>query len=444
MADTDNSQLVDLLIHARWMIPVVPDGQVLENCSLVVHQGRIQAIVPWDDAHRLYRAEESYELNEHILIPGLVNAHNHAAMALMRGYADDYPLQTWLQEHIWPAEGEWVSPEFVREGTRLSMAEMIRSGTTCFSDMYFFPDEVAREAVEAGMRCQITFPVFDFPSAWGRDADDYIHKGLALHDDYRSHPLVEVVFGPHAPYTVSDEPLKQIATVAAQLESPVQIHLHETAKEVEDAVAANGGERPIQRLHRLGLLGPQTQCVHMTQLTDQDIELVAQTGAHVVHCPESNLKLASGFCPVQKLLDAGINVALGTDGAASNNDQDLLGEMRTAALLAKGVSGDAGAVDAHTALRLATLNGARALGLEAEIGSLEVGKAADITAIAVDNLESLPLYNPVSLLVYGNVSRQVSDVWVNGHLLLRGGQLQTLDEAEIRSSAQSWQAKLKK
>ncbi|NIB42065.1 TRZ/ATZ family hydrolase [Pseudomaricurvus alkylphenolicus] len=444
MADTDNSQLVDLLIHARWMIPVVPDGQVLENCSLVVHQGRIQAIVPWDDAHRLYRAEESYELNEHILIPGLVNAHNHAAMALMRGYADDYPLQTWLQEHIWPAEGEWVSPEFVREGTRLSMAEMIRSGTTCFSDMYFFPDEVAREAVEAGMRCQITFPVFDFPSAWGRDADDYIHKGLALHDDYRSHPLVEVVFGPHAPYTVSDEPLKQIATVAAQLESPVQIHLHETAREVEDAVAANGGERPIQRLHRLGLLGPQTQCVHMTQLTDQDIELVAQTGAHVVHCPESNLKLASGFCPVQKLLDAGVNVALGTDGAASNNDQDLLGEMRTAALLAKGVSGDAGAVDAHTALRMATLNGARALGLEAEIGSLEVGKAADITAIAVDNLESLPLYNPVSLLTYGNVSRQVSDVWVNGHLLLRGGQLQTLDEAEIRSNAQSWQAKLKK
>ncbi|NHO64485.1 TRZ/ATZ family hydrolase [Aestuariicella hydrocarbonica] len=432
---------VDLMIHARWIIPVVPTNTVLRDCSLVIHNGKIVALSPSADAKRRYAAEREYQLDNHIITPGLVNAHNHAAMSLLRGFADDHPLQTWLGDHIWPAEAQWVTPEFVRDGSELSAAEMIRSGTTTFSDMYFFPEEVAKVALHSGMRCQLSFPVFDFPTAWGQGPDEYIQKGLALHDDYRSHPTVNIAFGPHAPYTVSDEPLQRIATLAAEMQSPIQIHLHETAAEVEDAVAASG-ERPIERLHRLGLLTPLTQCVHMTQVSAEDTELLKLSGAHVVHCPESNLKLASGFCPVKSLLDHDINVALGTDGAASNNDQDLFGEMRTAALLAKGVSGDAKAVDAHTALRMATLNGAKALGLESEIGSLEVGKQADITAVALNQLEQLPLYHPVSALSYSNISQQVSHVWVNGHTLLEDRRLTTLDENHIRHKIHLWQTRI--
>lgn len=442
MSSVPNSTPVEVLIHARWIIPVVPEDTVLRDCSLVIDAGKIVALVPTAEAKRQYSAQRVYELDRHLLIPGLINAHNHAAMSLLRGFADDHPLQTWLQDYIWPAEARWVTPEFVRDGAELSAAEMIRSGTTTFADMYFFPEETAQVAVRSGMRCQLSFPVLDSPTVWGQGPDDYIRKGLALRDAYQIHPTISVAFGPHAPYTISDEPLQRIAILAEELQAPIHIHLHETAQEVTDAVAATG-ERPIQRMHRLGLLSPLTQCVHMTQINAEDTELLQQTGAHVIHCPESNLKLASGFCPVQSLLDRGINVALGTDGAASNNDQDLLGEMRTAALLAKGVSGDASAVDAHTALRMATLNGAKALGLEQMIGSLEVGKQADIVAIAMDQLEQLPLYNPVSALSYGSVSQQVTHVWVNGKPLLEERRLTTLDEANICEKARYWQGRIK-
>ncbi len=441
MGATAEQQIVDTLIHARWIIPVVPADTVLNDCSIAIADGQIVAILPTEQAKRRYSAGATQELNQHLVIPGLVNAHNHAAMTLLRGYADDTPLKQWLEQHIWPAEGQWVDADFVADGAKLSAAEMIRSGTTTFSDMYFFPEETAKVALESGLRCQLAFPILDFPTAWGQGPDDYIHKGLALHDDYRSHPNINVVFGPHAPYTVSDEPLQRIATLAEEMQCPVQIHLHETQQEVDDAVEQTG-ERPIQRLNRLGLLSPLTQCVHMTALSSDDIELLSQTGAHVIHCPESNLKLASGFCPVKDLQEAGVNVALGTDGAASNNDQDLLGEMKTAALLAKGVSGDASAVNAHEALRMATLNGAKALGLDATIGSLEVGKQADITAIALDQLEQSPLYNPVSALSYSNVSQQVSHVWCNGKLLMAERQLQTLDANSIQEAATQWQARI--
>lgn len=441
MSQGTSTASVDLMIHARWIIPVVPENTVLSDCSLVIDNGLILAIHPTTEAKRLYSADHEHHLDEHIVTPGLVNTHNHAAMSLLRGFADDHPLQTWLEEHIWPTEAQWVTPEFVRDGTELSAAEMIRSGTTTFADMYFFPEETAKVALNSGMRCQLHFPILDFPTAWGQGPDDYIQKGLALSDAYRSHPTINVAFGPHAPYTVSDEPLQRIAPLAEEMQAPIQIHLHETATEVADAVASTG-ERPIERLNRLGLLSPLTQCVHMTQVTAEDIEVLKQTGANIIHCPESNLKLASGFCPVKSLLDNGINVALGTDGAASNNDQDLFGEMRTAALLAKGVSGDASAVDAHTALRMATLNGAKALGMDAEIGSLEVGKQADITAIAVNQLEQLPLYNPVSALSYNNISHQVSHVWVNGNPLMEDRRLTTLDEHRVREKAKYWQNRI--
>ena len=441
MGATAEQQIVDTLIHARWIIPVVPLDTVLNHCSIAIADGQIVAILPTEQAKRQYQSRDTQELTRHLVIPGLINAHNHAAMTLLRGYADDTPLKQWLEEHIWPAEGQWVDATFVADGARLSAAEMIRSGTTTFSDMYFFPEETAKVALEAGLRCQLAFPILDFPTAWGQGPDDYIHKGLALHDDYRSHPSINIVFGPHAPYTVSDEPLQRIATLAEEMQCPVQIHLHETQQEVADAVEQSG-ERPIQRLNRLGLLSPLTQCVHMTALTAEDIELIAQTGAHVIHCPESNLKLASGFCPVKDLQDAGINVALGTDGAASNNDQDLLGEMKTAALLAKGVSGDASAVNAHEALRMATINGAKALGLDTSIGSLEVGKQADITAIAFDQLEQSPMYNPASALSYSNMSQQVSHVWCDGKLLMAERQLQTLDIEAIKETTTQWQTRI--
>lgn len=435
-------QTIRLLIKARWIIPVIPENRVLEHCAIAVNNnGQILAVLPQEEAEKSYSAEQTINLGNHILIPGLINAHGHAAMTLLRGYADDKPLQTWLKQHIWPAESQWVSEEFVRDGAALAMAEMIRSGTTCFADMYFYPEQTAQLAQQAHMRCQITFPIFDFPTAWGQGPDDYFAKGLALHDDFRSSNLVKVGFGPHAPYTLADAPLQKIAMLAQELEAPIQIHLHETAGEVADSIEQYG-KRPSQRLSELGLLSPLTQCVHMTQVDESDIVLLQQSGAHVIHCPESNLKLASGFCPAYQLLQAGINLALGTDGAASNNDLNLFGEMQTAALLGKAVAGNAAALDAHTALRMATINGARAMGLEDQIGSIEVGKSADLTAIDMSDLEALPLYDPVSQLVYTHSGHRVSHVWIGGKAVLLSRQLQTLNERELQAKARWWRQQI--
>ncbi|HWV62110.1 MAG TPA: TRZ/ATZ family hydrolase, partial [Oxalicibacterium sp.] len=398
---------VDLLIHARWIIPIVPAGQVYEHYALAVDQGAIVALLPQKEADESYRANRTVRLDEHVLLPGLINAHGHAAMTLLRGFADDKPLDDWLNNHVWPAEKKWVDAEFVRDGTELAIAEMIKSGTTCFSDMYFFSEEIAQAAEAAKMRCQVSFPIFDFPTAWGNGPEEYLAKGLALEEKMRAHPLVSVGFGPHAPYTVSDRWLEKVATLAQERNMTMQIHLHETAGEVEESLRQHG-IRPIQRVMNLGLLTPHTQCVHMTQIDDSDIALLQKTGAHVVHCPESNLKLASGFCPVDRLQQAGINVALGTDGAASNNDLDMFGEMKMAALLAKTVGNNAAALDAHAALRMATLNGAKALGIDKLVGSLEVGKRADIVAVALSDLELQPVYHPESHLVYASVGHRVT------------------------------------
>ena len=438
---TTDQQSIDLIIKARWIIPVVPEDRVFEDCALAIDKGRIVALIPNDEAERRFSAAEIINLDHHTLIPGLVNAHGHAAMSLLRGYADDQPLHTWLNDHIWPTENRWVSQEFVRDGTQLAMAEMIKTGTTCFADMYFYPEQAAQVCLDAKMRSQISFPIFDFATSWGVGADDYFNKGLALHDSLRATDLVNIAFGPHAPYTVSDAPLQKIAVLAQEMDMPVQIHLHETAYEIEESLKQYG-KRPAQRLMDLGLLSPLTQCVHMTQIVDADIALLQQSGAHVVHCPESNLKLASGFCPIDKLLKAGVNVALGTDGAASNNDLDLFSELKTAALLAKAVSGDASALNAHSALRMATLNGAKALGMDEKIGSIEVGKFADITAIDLSGIGTQPLYNPASQLVYTHSGQGVTHVWVQGKALLLNRQLQTLDEREILGKANWWRKQI--
>ena len=432
---------VDTLIHARWIIPVEPASVTYENHTLVIDNGKIIDLLPTERALQKYNSTHSEYLDRHALLPGLINCHTHAAMTLLRGIADDLPLMEWLQNHIWPLEHKWMSEEFVKDGTDLAIAEMILSGTTCFNDMYFFPEVTARQAQHYGIRAKVGLIVIDFPSAYADNSADYITKGLALHEQLRQSDLCSTAFAPHAPYTVSDEPLQKIRTLADELDLPIHIHVHETAHEVEQAVAATG-QRPLQRLHALGLLSPLMLAVHATQLTDAEIGLLADTGVHVVHCPESNLKLASGFCPVAKCIAAGVNVALGTDGAASNNDLDMLGEMRTAALLGKAVAADASAIPAMTALRMATINGAKALGLEAVCGSLESGKAADVIAIDLDFLETQPLYCPVSQIVYAASRQQVTDVWVAGKRLLQQRQLTTLDSDELKAKAALWQKRL--
>lgn len=432
---------VDSIIHPTWIISVDAQNTVHHDYSIALHDGRIHDLLPKQELLSKYSADVEINLDNQALIPGLINSHTHSPMSLMRGLADDLPLMDWLNNHIWPTEQKHVSAEYVYDGSLLACAEMIRGGTTCFNDMYFFPEETARAVEHTGMRAKLGLILIDFPSAWAKDADEYLSKGIDLHDQLHNNSLISTAFAPHAPYTVSDEPLKRIATYAEELDIPIHIHLHETAGEVEQAIAQSG-KRPIERLNDLGLLSPRLLAVHMTQLTDKEIKLVAETGTHVLHCPESNLKLASGFCPAYKLQQAGVNLTLGTDGAASNNDLDMIAEMRTAALLAKAVANNASALPAEDILRMATINGAIALGLDAEIGSLEIGKSADITAIDLSGIENQPVYSPVSQLVYSAGRENVSNVWVAGNHLLKDRELTTLDEKAILEKAKYWQEKI--
>ena len=432
---------VDTIIHARWVIPVTQGDPVLEHHSIAVHAGKIVDILPTADAKTGYQGHIENSYPDHAIMPGLINAHTHASMSLFRGIADDLPLMDWLNNHIWPAEQKWVNEEFIHDGSELAIAEMLRSGTTCFNDMYFYPDITARIARDTGIRACVGLIVLDFPTVWASNADEYIEKGLDLRDKYRSDALIHTAFAPHAPYTVSDEPLKRLRVLSDEMDLPVHIHAHETKAEVDIAVN-NDGMRPLKRLHELGLVSPNLVAVHMTQLTDEEITLLAEAGSHVVHCPESNLKLASGYCPVQKLLDAGVNVALGTDGAASNNDLSMIGEMHSAALIGKGIAGDATALTSAQTLRMATLNGAKALGLDAITGSLETGKFADMIAIDFSSLELSPVYNPVSHIIYSCNREQVTDVWVAGKHLLKERALTTLDEQKIKLKVKTWNDKI--
>ena len=379
---------VDTLIHSRWIAPVEPDITIYEHHTLAIREGRILDILPTDAARARYSADIEHELDRHLLIPGLVNAHTHAAMSLLRGLADDRPLHDWLNNHIWPAETRWVSEEFVHDGTQLAMAEMLRSGTTCFNDMYFFPDVTARTAAHCGMRASVGLIVIDFPTVWANDADEYISRGLAVHDQFRSDPLIKTMFAPHAPYTVSDQPLEHIRVLADELDIGVHMHVHETAEEVDRALHLTG-KRPLARLQELELISPALLAVHMTQLSGEEISALAAGGAHVVHCPESNMKLASGMAPVTDLLARGVPIGLGTDGCASNNNLDMLSELDTAAKLAKVSDLDPTALPAREALGLATRQGAAVLGLKDEVGRLVPGLKADLVVVAENPLENL-------------------------------------------------------
>ena len=431
------------ILKPEWIITVNPDFEVLEDYAVVIEDNRILSLTAVDEIHDLpcYPQAQVVELPGRALMPGMVNGHTHASMSLLRGIADDMPLIEWLGEHIWPAEAKWVDAEFCVDGFELAAAEMIRSGTTCMNDMYFFADEIARCAERIGMRLVVGLIVLDFPSVWAQNADEYLHKALAVHDEVRGYGLVDTAFAPHAPYTVADEPLRQIAMYSNELDVPVHMHLHETAHEVAEA-EQKSGQRPLQRIDQLNLLNSNLIAVHMTELNEFEIERIAEAGVNVAHCPESNLKLASGLCPLVRLLEQGINVCIGTDGAASNNDLDMFGEMRSAALLAKGVSGDASACTARQALEMATINGARALGMADRIGSIEAGKCADLIAVDLQHLNTQPVYDPVSQIVYAASSHQVSDVWIDGVEQLRDYEFCQLDSKRIIARARSWAQKI--
>lgn len=432
---------VDLVIEARWVVPVEPHAVVLEQHAVVVDKDLIVAVLPINAARTAYAPRERVELGEHALIPGLINSHTHNPMTLLRGLADDLPLMTWLQEHIWPAEAKVIGPEFVRDGVELAVAEMLRGGTTCANENYFFPDAIGATYRKLGFRAVVGLPVIEFPTAWAKTQDEYFERAGEVHDSFLGDALIGTAFAPHAPYTVSDASFERIRVLSDQLDIPVHLHTHESAQEIEDE-KKKSGLRPFQRLQKLGLVNDRLIAVHMTQVTDGEIAACAEAGVSVVHCPESNLKLASGFCPAEKFRKAGVNLAIATDGCASNNDLDMFGEMRTAALLAKAVAQDAAAFDAASALRAGTLNAARAMGLEDKVGSIEVGKQADLAAVRLSDLETQPLFHVASQLIYATGRHQVTDVWIAGRRKLARRELVGMDVEAMLARTRAWRERI--
>lgn len=435
---SNSPRLVDLIIYPRWLIPVEPSAVVLDNHALVIDQGLIIDICPHADVPTRYKAIATEHLEAHALIPGLVNTHTHAAMALFRGIADDIPLKSWLEDWIWPLETRWASTEMVRDGTLLACAEMLQAGITTFNDMYFFPEAAAEAVDQSGMRACLGILAFEVPTSYGLGADDYLNRGLATRDALRDHPRLSFMLAPHAPYTVADTTFERIAVLAAQTGLGIHIHVHETQHEVEHSMAQYG-ERPLARLERLGILGPQTLAVHAVALDDNDIRIIDRHGVHVAHCPASNLKLGSGIARIRDLSKAGINVALGTDGAAANNRLDLLSEARLAGLIAKGVHHDPSLFPAHQLIYMATLGSARALGLDHRIGSLEIGKQADLCAIRLDEPATTPVFDPASQIVHCAGRDQVTDVWVGGQRVVKMKHLTQISQEEIYLKAKTWQ-----
>ena len=436
MQDSNTGQI----LAADWVIPMTEDNQWMDNNAVVILNDEIVDLLNTQEAKNKYPDYDVIDLPGHVIMPGFVNSHCHAAMNLLRGFSDDLPLKQWLEDAIWPAEGKFVSNEFVYEGTQLAIAELIRSGTTCFQDMYFMPKHAANAAVEAGIRAVIGFSVMEFPTSWAKDSQEYIDKGMAVFHDY-NHPLIDFNFAPHAPYTVAKETFEKLVLLSEEHNMSIQVHVHETDFEVE-SFEKEHGVRPITRLKEIGLLTPKLNAVHMTQLNDQEIQWFAEAGSHVIHCPQSNMKLASGICPTQKLIEAGVNVAIGTDGAASNNDLDMLDETKSAALVAKLDELNPTAMNAYQALYAATMGGAKALGKGDKIGSIAKGKLADLIAIDLNRIETQPLYNPISQIVYAASRDQITHLWVNGKMLMKNRELLTIDSNKIMQQTLIWRDKI--
>jgi 5-methylthioadenosine/S-adenosylhomocysteine deaminase len=433
-------QQINTLILARWVLPIAPQNIILDNHAVAIHNDKIVEILPIDEAKKKYTAKETLDRSSHVVMPGLVNTHCHNMMVLFRGLADDLPLMDWLNNHIWPAEGDIVCAQSVKDGNRLAIAEMLRGGTTCYNDHYFFPLECAEVTIEEGMRGSIGQVFMNVPNKWAQDEDGYYQKALDAMKNRPQSDLLSWMVAPHAPYTNSDRSLTLAKQLADEYNIGMHMHVHETQTELDMELKAHG-KHPLQRLHDLGLLDEKFLAVHMVVLTDEEIALCAKLGVNIAHCPESNMKLASGEPQIQKYMDAGINVSLGTDGAASNNDLDMFGELRTASLLAKLVARSSTALAAPDALKMATLNGAKALGLDDKIGSLEAGKQADVIAIDMDHLFTQPIFNPFSHLTYAVNRSQVSDVWVAGKQLLNKGEFTQLDLEKTLAQANKWAKK---
>lgn len=437
---SQEKQTIDTLIHAKWIARVSID-ELLVDHSIALNEGIIIEVLPTSSALQKYQANSTYSLDQHLVTPGFINTHGHAAMTLFRGLADDLPLMTWLEEHIWPQETKWLSAEFTRVGSELAIAEMIKSGTTCFSDNYFFSQEVGKAAEKAGIRAQLCPTILNIKTPWAANIDEYLAKAEESYHTFESNPLIYSILGPHSPYVLTDNDLSKVANKANELDCMIQMHIHETAQEISHSLE-HYYCRPLARLDRVSMLDEKLQAVHMTQLTEHEMDLLAERNVKVIHCPESNLKLASGFCPISSLKARNIIIGLGTDGAASNNDLDMLGEMRSASLLAKASSSNATTLNATETLRMATLDGAKSIGLDKLIGSIEPTKQADLCAIKLDELANLPIYNPISQLIYTANRSQVSHVWVAGKILLKDKELMTIDTNKLKEEVQVWQRKL--
>jgi 5-methylthioadenosine/S-adenosylhomocysteine deaminase len=428
---------IDTLIAARWIIPIEPAGRVLEDHAVAIHHGRIVSIAPLAQALERFAPHETLSRTSHVLMPGLVNVHTHAAMALLRGAAESQDFEHWLNRQVWPLEQRWIDAEYVRDGTELAIADMLTSGTTCFADMHLFPEIVAQAAAATRIRACIGLPVLDAPTLWAGSAGECLDKGLRLHDEYRDDPLITTALSPYAPWAVSDETLIRVRRAADELELPMTMHVNETRKDV-----AGGREPALARLERLGVLSPLLTAVHVIHADPTDIERLARGGASVAHCPQSNLKLGNGVCPVPLLRARGVNVALGTDGAASNNDLNMLDEMRSAALLARGMFPGAAPISAHDWLRAATLDGAHALGLGESIGSIAPGKWADLCCTDLRRAHTQPVYDPAAQILFAASRDQVSDVWVAGRALVREGQLIHMDLEDLLNRAARWRDRI--
>jgi 5-methylthioadenosine/S-adenosylhomocysteine deaminase len=430
-------ETVDTLITARWVIPIEPIGRVLEHHAVAIRAGRIVEVGPAVDMRARYRPELELERPEHVLLPGFVNAHTHAAASLLRGAAESGSFERWQEEQLRPLERRWIDAEYVRDGAALAIADMLTSGTTCFAGRDLFPEIVAQTASELQMRACVGLPVVEQLTVWAESAGECLEKGLRLHDEYRDDPLITTCLAPYSAETLSDETLARVRRAADELELPMAMHVNQTA-----AAAVAGAERTIARLERLGLLSPLLSAVHMVHVDETDLEAGARAGISVVHCPQANLKLGTGISPVALFKTHDINVALGTDGAACNNDLSMLDEIRTAALLARGIHAAHVGIDAHEWLRAATLNGARALGLGDEIGSLTAGKWADLCCIDLARAHTQPVYDPAAQLVFAASRDQVSDVWVAGRALVSDGRLTRLDLADVIARAHRWQTRI--
>jgi len=432
-----------IIISASWIFTSNSEGELLSDYSIVIEDNKIIDLVPQSKVFDEYVASDIYELTDHILIPGLINTHTHAAMSLFKGFSDDLPLQDWLSNHIWPAEKKFVSSSFVKDGSVLALAEMIKSGITTFNDMYFFPDATAEAAKELGVRGNIGLVVLDFPTNYAADPEDYLLKGFDFRDKWRNEELITTCIAPHAPYSVSDEAFTLINTFAEELNINIHTHLHETQWEINESIEKYG-VTPVQRLNNLGIIGPSLMAAHCVHLNNQDIAILAKNKVNIIHNPSSNMKLGSGFSDTSKMLKQNLNISLGTDGSASNNRLDVMEEMRLAALLIKGSTQSPELLPAKEAIKMATINGAKALGLDSEIGSIEINKKADLVAINLNSIENQPVYNPLATLVYSSSRSDISYVWINGEIKLKDKNLVKIDEDRIIQLAKKWQRKLKK